>query len=58
LPPAQEFYQGELHPADRADLPMGGKEPPSADFLQQLRQYTSQYRMAEATFHGHLGGRS
>jgi hypothetical protein len=37
---------------------MGGKEPPSADFLQQLRQYTASYRMAAASFHSHLGGRS
>jgi hypothetical protein len=54
----QEFYLGELHLADRANLPMGGKEPPSADFLQQLRQYAGQYRMPEPVFHSHLGGRS
>ncbi|GAB4817964.1 hypothetical protein N2152v2_005010 [Parachlorella kessleri] len=34
----QEFYVGEVRPDDRANLPL--KEP-SADFLQQLREYTS-----------------
>jgi hypothetical protein len=39
----KEFYMGELDPADRGQLP-AGTEPPSADFLAQLREYTT-FRM-------------
>ena len=34
----QEFYLGELDPADLESVPC--KERPSADFMQQLRDYT------------------
>jgi len=37
----EEFYIGELLPADRAAVPMGGRQPPSQDFLQQLREFTT-----------------
>eukprot|EP00882_Tetradesmus_deserticola_P018555 GHRQ01019930.1.p3 GENE.GHRQ01019930.1~~GHRQ01019930.1.p3 ORF type:complete len:112 (+),score=46.74 GHRQ01019930.1:951-1286(+) len=45
-----EFYIGELLPADLPDVPLGGKQPPSADFLAQLREYTvfRQPMLAEA----------
>lgn len=35
----QEFYVGELDPADRARVP-ADEEPPSQDFLAQLRAFT------------------
>jgi hypothetical protein len=37
----EEFYIGELLPADRALVPLGGRQPPSQDFLQQLREFTT-----------------
>ncbi|KAF6265080.1 hypothetical protein COO60DRAFT_1633845 [Scenedesmus sp. NREL 46B-D3] len=45
-----EFYIGELVPEDLAHVPLGGKQPPSADFLVQLREYTAfrQPMLAEA----------
>ena len=36
----QEFYRGELVPDDFHLVPQP-EEPPSADFLQQLREYTA-----------------
>jgi len=42
------FYLGELHPEDRPRVPPGGgkgAEPPSPDFLQQLREYTDPFRL-------------
>ena len=41
----REFYAGELLAADRVRVPAPG-EPPSADFLEQLREYTA-WRMPE-----------
>jgi hypothetical protein len=35
-----EFYVGELVPSERSEVPMGGAQPPSQDFLQQLREFT------------------
>lgn len=35
------FYIGELVPEDAPHVPQGGKQPPSADFLVQLREYTA-----------------
>ena len=35
-----EFYRGELLPADMHLVPQP-EEPPSQDFLQQLREYTA-----------------
>ena len=35
----QEFYIGELDPRDRPRVPAGA-EPPSREFLAQLRAYT------------------
>jgi hypothetical protein len=44
----REFYIGELLPGE--DLPQGGGNPapPSEDFLEQLRAYTSEFRMPAA----------
>lgn len=39
----KEFYMGELDPTERGQVPHG-KEPPSQDFLTQLRAFT-QFRM-------------
>lgn len=36
----QEFYIGELVLADRPHVPVGGRQPPSDDFMVQLREYT------------------
>ena len=41
----KEFYIGELHPQERSLVPCN--IPPSEDFLQQLREYTS-FRMPVA----------
>lgn len=37
----EEFYIGELLPSDRPSVPLGGHQPPSQDFLQQLREFTT-----------------
>jgi hypothetical protein len=37
----EEFYIGELLPSDKASVPLGGSQPPSHDFLQQLREFTT-----------------
>jgi hypothetical protein len=36
-----EFYIGELVPEELPHVPLGGKQPPSSDFLAQLREYTA-----------------
>ena len=49
----RDFYIGEVHPDDRARVPQGGAdisrgkaaEPPGADFLQQLREFTDAFRL-------------
>ncbi|GAX75100.1 hypothetical protein CEUSTIGMA_g2544.t1 [Chlamydomonas eustigma] len=49
----RDFYIGEIHPDDRSSVPQGGEdraagiaaEPPSSDFLQQLREYTQGFRL-------------
>ena len=51
----QQFYQGELLPAERGVVP-APDEPPSADFLQQLREFTS-WRMQPERAATHLGER-
>ncbi len=43
-PVCMQFYIGELVPEDRAEVPLGGGEAPSEDFLRQLRAYSS-FRM-------------
>lgn len=40
----QEFYIGELLPSDRIDVPLGGKEPPSCEFLQQELRGSTTWR--------------
>jgi cytochrome b involved in lipid metabolism len=50
----QEFYIGELLPSEGAAVPMGGgTQAPSAEFMQQLREFSPwrhemQQRAAEA----------
>ena len=37
----KEFYIGELYPpAAAGQVPLGGGQPPSAEFMAQLREYT------------------
>ena len=49
------FLQGEVAPEDRALVP-GPEEPPSPEFLQQLREFTN-WRMQVAGPATHLGAR-
>lgn len=45
----EEFYIGELLPADRPAVLMGGRQMPSQDFLQQLREFTTwRHKMQQA----------
>ena len=49
----RDFYVGEVHPDDRTKVPQGGAdkstgraaEPPGADFMQQLREFTDAFRL-------------
>lgn len=58
----QEFYIGELVPADKPHVPLGGKQPASEDFMVQLREYTEfrqplLQQLAQSTPATHLGAR-
>lgn len=50
----QQFYHGELAPEDRGLVPQP-EEPPSAEFLAQLREYTAWRMQTEVA--SHLGCR-
>jgi hypothetical protein len=57
----QEFYIGELLPSERAHVPLGGSQPPSEDFMQQLREFTQAWRermLQRAAQEDAAGGRS
>lgn len=52
----RDFYRGELHPEESVPQP---QEPPSSDFLAQLREFTEAWRLPVAApqpgEHLHLG---
>jgi hypothetical protein len=42
----RDFYSGEVRPEDRSKVQLGGGgEPPSVDFLVQLREYSDGFRI-------------
>lgn len=58
----QEFYIGELVVADKAHVPLGGRQPPSEDFMVQLSEYTGfrqplLQQLEHSTPATHLGAR-
>lgn len=54
-PPPLQFYAGEVSPEDLPLVPPPS-EPPSAEFLDQLRQYTP-WRLRAAEPVTHLGAK-
>ena len=51
----RQFYHGEVLPEERGLVPAPA-EPPSAEFLQQLREFTS-WRLQPESAATHLGER-